>query len=70
MEAQPSLVRAQRRVELHTVSSVHLQLALIVLPHDPELHHALWDRRHGERLAVLGVLLEQRAVLECAGELY
>lgn len=69
MESQSALVRAQRRVELHSVASVDTQLAIVVLPGDAELQHALGDGHDLEGGAVLGVLLEEGAVLEGAGQL-
>lgn len=69
MEAQATLVRAQSRVELHTVSTVDLELAGVVFPGDTELNNALGDSTDLEGGAVLGVLLEEGAVLEGAGEL-
>lgn len=69
VKPQTALVRAQGRVELHPEAAVHLQLAIVVLPHDAELDHALWDGGNGQGGAVLGVLAEEGAVLEGAGEL-
>lgn len=70
VKSQTTLVRAQGRVELYSEAAVHLQLAIVVLPHDAELNHALWDGGDGQGGAVLGVLAEEGAVLEGAGELY
>lgn len=69
MEAEAALVRAQGRVELDAVPAVDLQLAGIIFPDDTELDDALGDGGHLEGDAVLGVLLEQGAVLECVYEL-
>lgn len=59
MEAQTTLVGAQGRVELHTVAPVDLEVVVVVLPHDAELDDALGDGGDLERVAVLGVLLEE-----------
>lgn len=69
MEPKSTLVRAQGRVELHSVASVHAQLAVVVLPGDAELHDTLGDGHDLEGGAVLGVLLEEGAVFEGAGQL-
>ncbi len=70
VEAQTAFVGAQGRVELHTVAAVDLQLAFIILPDDTELQHALGDGDDLEGNAVLGVLLEEGAVLEGANQLW
>jgi hypothetical protein len=69
MEPQTTLERAQRRVELHAISAVHLQVARIVFPDYAELDDALGNRDDLESCPILGVALEQGAVLECADEL-
>jgi hypothetical protein len=69
VQAQAALVRAERRVELHAVAAVDLEVAGIVLPHDAELDDALGDRHNLERRAEFGVLLEEGAVLERGDEL-
>ncbi len=69
MQAQAALVGAEGRVELDAVAAVDLEVAGIVLPHDAELDDALGDGGDLEGGAVLGVLLEERAVLEGEGEL-
>lgn len=69
METKSTLVRAQSRVELHSVSPVHTQQTIVVLPGDAELHDTLGDGDDLEGGAVLGVLLEEGAVLEGAGQL-
>lgn len=43
MEPETALVGAQRRVELHAVAAVDLELAAVVLPDDAELDDALGD---------------------------
>lgn len=69
VESQTTLVRPKGRVELHSVSSVDLALALVIFPYYSELNDTLWDGGHLECLLVLGVLLEQRAVLEGGDQL-
>lgn len=65
MESKSTLVRAQGRIELNTVSSVHLHLSFVILPHDTELNDAFGDCCDLEGGLVLGVLLEESGVLEC-----
>lgn len=64
MESQATLVRAKSGVELDAVPAVHLQVTLVVFPDDSELDDTLWDRNDAQRGSVLGMLLEQRALLE------
>ena len=54
---------------MHAVTTVDLELAGVVFPCDTELNHALRNGANFEGCAVLGVLLEEGAVLEGAGEL-
>jgi hypothetical protein len=49
---------------LHTVSTVDLELAIIVFPHDAELDNSLRYRDNIERGLVLRVLFKESAVLE------
>jgi hypothetical protein len=69
VEAKTALVGTKGRVELDAVATVHTKLALIILPGDTELDDTLGDGANLEGLAVLGVLGEERAVLERRGEL-
>lgn len=69
MQTETALVGAQGRVELHTVSTVDLNLALVVLPHDAELDDALGDGDNLECGAVLGVLLEEGGSLKSRSKL-
>lgn len=69
MESQTTLVRTQGRVELHTVTLVDLQLALVIFPDDSELDDTLRDSRDLEGSAVLRVLCEEGAVLKSACQL-
>ena len=70
VQAETALVGAKGGVELHTESIVDLDLALVVLPHDAELDDALGNGDDFEGVAVFGVLLEERAVLEGGGKLW
>ena len=70
MQAEAALVGAERGVELHAEGIVDLDFALVVLPHDAELDDALGDGDDFEGVAVFGVLLEERAVLEGGGKLW
>lgn len=69
VQTQTTLVGAQGGVELNTVTTVDLDLALVVLPLDAELDDALRDGSNLEGGTVLGELLEQGAVLEGGGQL-
>ena len=69
VQAEAALVGAQGGVELHAEGIVDLDLALVVLPHYAELDDALGDGDDFEGVAVFGVLLEERAVLEGGGKL-
>lgn len=69
MQPETALVGAEGRVELHAVPAVDLEGAVVVLPDDAELDHALGDGDDLEGDLVFGVLLEEGRVLECAGEL-
>ena len=60
MESQTTLVWAQSRVELHTVSAIDLADSLVVLPDDAELNHTLRDLDDIKSLLILGVRLEER----------
>lgn len=64
VETETTLVGTESRVELHTVATVDLGLVVVILPHDTELDDTLGDGDNGESLAVIGVLFEERGVLE------
>ena len=70
VQPQAALVGAESGVELHTVAAVGLEVAGIIFPNDAELDDTLGDRDDLERGAVLGVLLEERGVLEGEDELW
>jgi hypothetical protein len=69
VESESTLVGAEGRVELHTVSFVDLALALVILPDDTELDDAFGNGGNFESLFVLGVLLEERGRLKGRDEL-
>jgi hypothetical protein len=64
VESQTALVRTEGGVELHTVSTVDLELAVVILPDDAELNDALGDRDDLQSGPVLRVLLEEGALFE------
>jgi len=70
MESQSSLIRAQSGIELHAVSTVDLDLVLVVFPDDTELNDTFGDGYYGEGGFILGVLLKEGAVFEGRGKLY
>lgn len=70
VKAEATLVGAEGGVELDSEGIVDLDLALVVLPNNAELDDALGDGDDLEGVAVLGVLLEERAVLEGGGKLW
>lgn len=69
MKSKTALVGAESRVELHAVSPVDAELALVVLPGDAELDNSLGNGGDLQSGAVFGVLLEEAAVFEGAGQL-
>lgn len=48
MEAEATLVWTEGGVKLDTISTVDLELALVVLPGNTELNHTLGDGNDGE----------------------
>ena len=69
MKSETALVGTEGRVELDAVATVDLEAASVILPDDAELDHALGNRHDLEGDSVLGLLLEQGAVLESRGKL-
>jgi hypothetical protein len=59
VKAEAALVWTESRVELDSVATVHLDLALVVLPGNTELDNTLWDGGNLESFLVFGVLLEE-----------
>jgi hypothetical protein len=70
MESQSSLIWAQGRVKLHTVSAVDLDLVLVIFPDNAELDDAFGNGDDLEGGLVLGLLLEEGAVLEGGDKLW
>jgi hypothetical protein len=54
VETETALVWSESGVELDTVSTVDLELALVVLPGNTELNHALGNGDDGESSLELG----------------
>ena len=42
MKTQPALIWTERAIHLYAKTAVHLYLAFVVDPRNPELNHALW----------------------------
>lgn len=70
VKSETTLVGAKSRVELDSVTAVDLKVALVIFPDDTELNNTLRNGSNSKGSAVLGVLVEERAVLEGRGELY
>ncbi len=64
VKPKTSLVWTQCRVELHTISSVHLHLSLVIFPNHSERDDSFGDGSDLEGSLVLGVLLEEGGVFE------
>lgn len=64
VQAETTLVWTQSRVELNTVSAVHLELSLVIFPDNTELDNALRDRDNLQGSLIFGLLLEEGAVFE------
>lgn len=65
MESEPSLIRTESRIKLHSISAVDLHLSLVVFPRDTKLDDTFWDSGNLKGFLILWVLLEERGVLEC-----
>jgi hypothetical protein len=70
MESQSSLVWAQGRVKLYTVSAVDLDLVFVIFPDDTELDDAFGNGDDLEGGLVLWLLLEEGAVFEGGDKLW
>ena len=70
VESKATLVGAKGRVELDAITAVDLEVTLVVVPDDTELNDTLRNGGHSKGSTILGVLVEERAVLEGRGELY
>jgi hypothetical protein len=64
VQAETALVGAEGRVELNTVATVDLDVALVVLPDNTELDDALRNGDDLEAFTVLRVLLEEGGLLK------
>ena len=60
VESETALIGTQCRVELHTVSPVDLELALVIFPDNAKLDDSFGDCSDLKRLFVFWVLLEER----------
>lgn len=60
MESETTLVRTQGRVELNSVTTVDLDLSLVVFPGNSELDDSFRDLDNLEALGVFRVLLQER----------
>ena len=69
MKSETTLVGTESGVELDTIATVDLEVAIVVLPNDTELDDTLRDGDDIESNAVLGVLLEENRVLKSADKL-
>lgn len=70
MEAETAFVGSECGIELDSIATVHLDLALVIFPDDSELDDAFWDGGDLEGFLVLRVLVEEGGVLECRGKLF
>lgn len=70
MKAQSSLVRPQCGIELHAISPIDLNLALVIFPDDAELNHSLGHGSNFQSGLVFRVLGEKGGVLEGGHKFY
>lgn len=70
MESETTLVRAKSGVELHAISLVDLDFALVVLPSNAELDDSLWNGGNRQGCLVLWVLLEEAGRFKRGDELW
>ena len=64
VESQTTLVWTKSRVELNTISTVDLQLSLVIFPDNSELDDSLGDGDDLEGNLVFWILLKECAVFE------
>lgn len=69
MKAKSSFIWSQRGIELDSVASVELNLSLVIFPNDSELDYSFRNRTNRKSLLVLGILLEEGAILKSGREL-
>ena len=70
MESKATFVWAEGRIELNAISAVYLGLKLVIFPDDTELDDAFGNGDDLEGGLVLGLLLEERTVLEGGDKLW
>lgn len=69
MEAETTLVWAQSGVELNSISTIDLDLVLVVFPHHAELNDSFGDGHHVESGPVFGVLFKEGGAFKSVHEL-
>ena len=70
MEAEAALVWTQGGVELNPISTIDLDLVLIIFPHHTELDHSFGHGHDIEGGFVFGVLLEKGRAFKRVHEFY
>lgn len=70
VQTKTTFVWTEGGVELDSVSTVDLDLVVVVFPDDTELDDAFWDGGDLEGFLVFWVLLEEGRVLEGGGQLW
>jgi len=68
VKSETAFVWPKGGIELHSVTSIHLNLSFVIFPHDSELNHAFGNRGDLKRLPVLWVPFKQGRILEGRGE--
>jgi hypothetical protein len=69
MESKTTLVRTESRVELDSVTTVDLDIAVVVFPDNAELEDTLGDRDDRDNLLKLRALLKKSRVLKSGQKL-
>ena len=70
MKSKTSLIGAQGRVELYTISLIDLHLVLVVLPNYTKLYDSLRYSDNLKSSLVFGVFFEEGGVLESGDKIY
>jgi hypothetical protein len=70
VQTETTFVWTEGGVELDSVSTVYLDLVLVIFPDDTELDDAFWDGSDLEGFLVFWVLFEEGRVLEGGGQLW
>ena len=60
VKTETTLIRTKGRVELDTIATVYVRLALVILPYYAELYDTLWNLNNVKSTLVLWVCLEER----------